>query len=134
MMSVMPLRPSAEEATRKAGALWIGDALVWHAWHEGAAWVVCGGLEQPHPGTGAAVITVRALGGVHVWEAMVTEEPWTEELAALLHATRLNPPDGENQPARWAASSTLLRITPSQDTPGFVDPAQQIWSPGPESL
>ena len=77
MMSVMPLSPSAEEAVRKAGALWVGQALLWHVWHEGSAWAVCGGLEQLHPGTGPALVTVRSPTRVFTWEAIVAEEPWS---------------------------------------------------------
>ncbi len=113
MMSVVPLDPSAEEATRKAGALWVRDALLWHVWHEGSAWAVCGGLEQAHPGTGPARVTVRGASGVHRWDALVTDEPWTDELAALLHDSRQSPPDGEDQPQRWRGDSVLVRISPA---------------------
>ncbi|MCU1594710.1 MAG: hypothetical protein JWO12_2102 [Frankiales bacterium] len=113
MMSVMPLSPSAEEAAKKAGALWVGDALVWHVWHDGSAWLVCGGLEQDSPGTGPARVTVRAAAGVFTWDAVVTEEPWSPEVLSLLHDSRQGPPDGEAQPQRWARESVLLRISPA---------------------
>jgi len=35
----------------------------------------------------------------------------------LLHARRLNPPDGAAQPARWAASSLVLRLMPTGSLP-----------------
>ena len=85
--------------------------------------VVTGGLEQDAPDlpdgtevdvtvrskdTGGRLVTFR--GNVvdvspedAAWDAVVTE----------LHAKRLNPPDGEAQPARWARESRVFRIEPA---------------------
>jgi len=41
--------------------------------------------------------------GTPAWEAAVPE----------LHAKRLNPPDGEQQPARWARESHVTRLVPT---------------------
>ena len=41
-------------------------------------------------------------------------EEW-DEVVPLLHGVRLNAPDGEDQPARWALTSTVLRLTPTGD-------------------
>ncbi len=114
---------SVEAATKKAGVLWLtfpGSApvLVWHLWHDGSAWVVCGGAEQPVPDVGAAAaVTVGSKHeGAVTWAAVVEvipagSERW-DSVVPLLHDKRLNPPDGEDQPARWARESTLLRLTP----------------------
>jgi hypothetical protein len=122
--------PLVEEATRRSGLVWVtpGDAdrtwPVWHVWHRSAVYVVTGGLEQPLPGIadgGRAVVAVRSRerrGGLLVeWTAEVrVVAPGTAEwddVVPLLHAGRLNAPDGEQQPQRWARESTVLRLTPT---------------------
>jgi hypothetical protein len=121
-----------EEACRKSALLWLtlpGDRprALWHVWHEGSAYVVTGGGEQPLPGapeaaaTGAtAEITVRSKDkGVRLvsWQARLSPiEPGTErwdEVVPVLHANRLNAPDGEEQPARWARESLVVRLEPT---------------------
>jgi hypothetical protein len=39
--------------------------------------------------------------------------PAWDEVVPLLHAKRLNPPDGDAQLARWARESLVLRLTPT---------------------
>ena len=117
-----------EEATRRSGVIWVtaperSPRIAWHVWHEGAAWVVTGGLEQELPGVvdGATVeVAVRSKATqddlVVTWSATVTAvPPGSEAWAAvvpLLHEARQSPPDGEQQPERWARESTVLRLAP----------------------
>ncbi|QYX77675.1 hypothetical protein [Streptomyces akebiae] len=126
-----------EEATKKSGLIWVrgggADAqqspggasrALWHVWHEGAACVVGDGPgEQPLPGLvggGSAVVTVRSKdkGGRLVgWAAHVVElvpdSPEWESAVAELKGKRLNAPDGEAMPARWARECRVLRLEPT---------------------
>jgi hypothetical protein len=116
-----------EEATRRSGLVWVrpdGSARehpVWQVWHEGASYVVTGGAEQPVPVTARAVVVVRsrARQGDRLveWVAdVVAVEPGSEEwerVVPVLSAARLNAPDGEEQPRRWARESTVLRLRPT---------------------
>lgn len=118
------------EATRRSGVLWIGPKgspdlrAAWHVWHAGCAWVVTGGREQPLPAlvdAQQAVVAVRSKqrqGDLLVeWVADVHRvqpaTPEWDEVVPLLHTRRLNAPDGEQQPARWAHESVVLRLTPT---------------------
>ena len=130
-----------EEACRRSGLIWLqveagGDDTArahaaWHTWHDGAVHVVTGGLEQPLPGLVEACATGRRVrvtvpsketrGRLVTWFAQAfTVSPGTQDwttAAAALHATRLNAPDGEDQPARWARESTLVRLAPTAAVP-----------------
>jgi len=113
------------EATRRSGVVWLGragepPALVWHLWHDGSAYVVGGGAEQPLRVSAGddAVVVVRSAasqsGVVVTWPADVTAvqpgtEDW-EQVVPLLAAARLNAPAGAEQ--RWAEQCTILRLTP----------------------
>jgi hypothetical protein len=127
-----------DEAARKSGLIWLrpdGERrraqAVWHLWHEGAAYVLSGGLEQPVPeGLGdRAFVTVRSKDtGARVLtaEAAVSVVPpgspeW-EAVEPGLVAKRLNLPDGEAAPQRWAQECTLYRLTP---TGAFVETPDQ---------
>jgi len=116
-----------DEATRRSGVVWVtpaGDGrahALWHLWHDGRMYVVTGGLEQSLPTCSRAVIAVRSkaqqAGVVVRWVAEVEavehgSARW-DEVVPLLHARRLNAPDGEDQPARWARESQLLAFTPT---------------------
>lgn len=121
--------PLVETATRKSGVAWVSPegsehaAPVWQVWHDGAMWLVTGGLEQPVPDlpSGRAVVAVRSKerqGDLLVrWVGDVTAvepgAPAWDEVVPLLHAARLNAPDGEEQPARWARESRVLRFAPT---------------------
>lgn len=125
----MPVPPIVEQATRRGSIVWVGldgavPRPVWHLWHDGACWLVVGGLEQPLPGAATAltgVVSVRSKerqGGLLVsWVAAVGRvEPGTPAWADVvprLHERRLNAPDGEDQPARWARESLVLRLSPT---------------------
>ena len=119
-----------EEATRRSGVVWVtpdGSERahpVWHLWHDGAMYVVTGGLEQPLPAADRARVTVRSkdrqADRLVTWVADVVPVPPDSELWAevvpLLHANRLNAPDGEEQPLRWARESVVLRFRPTGET------------------
>lgn len=123
----MDVDPVVAEATRKSGLVWVRpdgsdrDHPVWHVWAGDRAYVVTGGLEQPLPACERALVVVRsrARQGDRLvqWVADVGRvDPAGEEWAAavrLLHAERLNAPDGEEQPQRWARESTVLRLVPT---------------------
>ncbi|MFG2479099.1 hypothetical protein [Streptomyces fagopyri] len=131
-----------EEATKKSGLIWArGDGMppagapgpeeparaLWHVWHDGAVCLVGDGPgEQPLPGLtdgGEAVVTVRSKdkgGRVVVWTARVVElapgsDAWQETVAEL-KGKRLNAPDGEEMPARWARECRVLRLEPRAGT------------------
>jgi hypothetical protein len=117
----MPVVPDVVDATRRAGVVWVevGGRThpVWHVWHGDAMYVVSGGIEQPLPETSAAVVAVPVDGETGLrWEAAVERVlPGTRlwgEVVPLLHAGRLNPPDGQEQPERWARESIVQRFVP----------------------
>ena len=119
-----------EEATRKSSVVWVtpeGTARahpVWHLWHDGAMYVVTGGLEQPLPAVARAAVAVRSkdrqADRLVEWVALVEPvqpgTPLWDEVVPLLHAKRLNAPDGDEQPVRWARESTVLRFVPTGET------------------
>jgi hypothetical protein len=114
------------EATRRSGVVWVSadgtdPRLVWHLWHADALWLVGGGGEQDLPPLAdRAVVVVRSKASqsdrVVEWEADVSRvEPGTpvwDEVVPLLAAERLNAGSTQDLPARWAASSTVLRLAP----------------------
>ncbi|RCH66250.1 hypothetical protein DT019_23680 [Streptomyces sp. SDr-06] len=118
-----------EEATKKSGLIWVrgtgvAERALWHVWLDGAAHVVGGGPgEQPLDGLadgGTAQVTVRSKdkgGRLVAWTAAISEIPaggeaWDTAIAEL-KGKRLNAPDGEAMPARWARECRLLRLTPT---------------------
>ncbi|GHG96155.1 hypothetical protein [Streptomyces lanatus] len=126
-----------EEATKKSGLIWVKGPGVparalWHVWHEGAACVIGDGPgEQPLPGLadGAeAEVTVRSKdkgGRLLSWTAKVVElgagsEAW-EAAVAELKGKRLNAPDGEAMPGRWARECRVLRLEPTGTTAPLPD-------------
>lgn len=130
-------RALVEEATKKSGLVWVNGPGVparglWHVWHEGAACLVGDGPgEQPLPGLvdgGTAEVTVRSKdkgGRLVSWTARVTElapdsEAWTATVAEL-KGKRLNAPDGEAMPARWARGCRVLRLEPTGATADLPD-------------
>ena len=123
----MPRASLVAEATRRSGVLWLSapdlvPTLVWHVWHDGAAYVVCGGDEQslPHPGP-VATVQVRGASGARVvqWQAAVTVvDPGSalwDEVTPVLAAERLNAPSAQGLPEHWATASTVLRLRPDPD-------------------
>jgi ABC-type amino acid transport substrate-binding protein len=126
------------EAAKRSGVLWVrrvGDGsdptaaplAVWHVWDDGSAYLLTGGSEQPAPqgldadAAQAEVIARSKDKGSRlvVWRADVHRvEPEGDEwrrLLPALAARRLNAPDGEQAPQRWARECRLLRLTPVED-------------------
>jgi hypothetical protein len=114
------------DVSKKAGLLWITapgspQAMpTWHHWHGDAAYVIAGGAEQPLRGLADAervTVTVRHKpAGVLTWTATVTtvspdSAEWAEVVPEL-HTKRLNSPDGQQAPERWARESVLIRLDP----------------------
>ena len=145
-------RAMVEEVCRKSALVWVrplGAAhaqAVWYAWLDGAVHLVTGGLEQPLGGApdGAEVdVTARSKdtgGRVVTFRAVVTEldpsgEAWAT-VATELHGKRLNAPDGEAQPARWARESRVLRLDPVDrlvEGPGRVSHRSHAAEPVPST-
>lgn len=121
------------EATRRAGLVWLAlpgvayPRAAWHIWHDGAAYVITGGVEQPLPGLPEAervTVTVRSKdsgGRLVSWVAAVNEvTPESQEWATvvrLLAKERLNATDGVGQAERWAAEAYVLRLAPTGEVP-----------------
>ena len=130
------------DATRRAGLIWIqlpGDRPrpLWHMWHDGAAYVVTGGAEQPLPGTltgGCAQVVTpgRATSDQPLtWVARLEPVPpgtaeW-DEVVPLLQAKRLNATGGEVQQKRWARESVLLQLVPTGEVVPPTDDLQLAW-------
>ncbi|MFE4170684.1 hypothetical protein ACFRR7_01340 [Streptomyces sp. NPDC056909] len=128
-----------EEATKKSALIWVRGPgpvrALWHIWHEGAAYLVGDGPgEQPLPGLAdgsTAEVTVRSKdkgGRLVVWTAAVTELPprsadW-EAAVAELKGKRLNAPDAEEMPERWARECRVLRLTPQGMTTDLPSDSQ----------
>lgn len=138
------------EACRRSSMLWLRPHgsrrahAAWHVWHTGAAYVVHGGSEQRLPellGVDPVEVTVRSKddgGRLVTWHAAATAvEPtdgeW-EAVVAALHAARLNAPDGEEQPARWARESHVVRLGPRgplAEQPGAMPTSSHAAPPPP---
>ncbi|MEV1085259.1 hypothetical protein AB0I98_44780 [Streptomyces sp. NPDC050211] len=129
-----------EEATKKSGLVWVKGPggpvrALWHVWHEGAACLIGDGPgEQPLPGLAdgaAAEVTVRSKdkgGRLVSWTAKVVElspgsEQWDATVAEL-KGKRLNAPDGEAMPQRWARECRVVRLEPAGTTASLPDDNQ----------
>ncbi|MGV9934826.1 hypothetical protein ACWDY4_30270 [Streptomyces olivaceoviridis] len=130
MTSELLDRALIEEAAKKSGLIWVRGAgapaarALWHVWHEGAVCVVGDGPgEQPLEGLadgGSAEVSVRSKdkgGRLVTFAAAVSElasgSPEWEAAVAELKGKRLNAPDGERMPARWARECRVLRLAPT---------------------
>ena len=118
------------ELASKSDLIWIqvGDEPprpVWSAWHDDCIAVVTDGAEQPNPGLadGSNVTVIlrskenrarQASVRTAVEQLLPGSEAW-DETVKLLHPNRLNPPDGEEQPERWARESTVWRLHPTEE-------------------
>ncbi len=144
------VRALVEEACRKSALVWVevpGDRAraAWHAWHDGAVCLVTGGGEHSLPGLapgGPVRVTVRSKdkgGRLVTFTGEVEQIPADDErwhgTAAALHAVRLNPHDGEQQPQRWAREAQVWRITPTGDVPELPGamPTGSLAAPPPPS-
>ncbi|MDF5755473.1 hypothetical protein [Spongiactinospora sp. TRM90649] len=115
-----------EEGAKKSGVLWLtldGRArLAWHAWHDGAIYVVAGGAEQELPGLGdtpSVRVTLRSKdkgGELAAFDATVeaVDQTGPEAVPAIeaLAKERLNAPDGAGMTGRWATESRVFRLVP----------------------
>lgn len=120
-----------EEAAKKSSLVWVRgpegpSRALWHVWHDGAVCLVGDGpLEQPLSGMGltdggTATVSARSKdkgGRLVVWRARVEElaprgERW-EAAVAELRGKRLNAPDAQQVPDRWARGSRVLRLVPA---------------------
>ncbi|OKI09647.1 hypothetical protein A6A06_02990 [Streptomyces sp. CB02923] len=142
-------RALIEEATKKSGLIWVrgttGPArALWHVWHDGAACLVGAGSgaadraagpadEQPLHDLGlvdggTATVTLRSKdkgGRLVAWQARVTElvpdsEAWQAAVEDL-KGKRLNAPDAETMPRRWARECRVLRLEPVTDAAARTD-------------
>lgn len=120
-----------EEATKRAGLVWLnlpaaGPRPAWHVWHEGAAYVVTGGIEQPLPGLldlDQVVVTVPSKdnrGRLVSWladcERLAPGSDHWNTVVPVLVAGRLNLPDGQAASDRWARESAIVRLGPTGGT------------------
>lgn len=141
-----------EQVMKKTGICWVRwtgsdrDHAVWHLWHDGAAYVVSGGDEQPLPGiadVAAATVLARTKDSrarLVGWHATVTtvapdDADW-DTVVGLLQADRLNLPDPDSVRERWAARCTITRFTPTgevDDAPGDYPDADLAAAPLPTS-
>ncbi|HEX5018676.1 MAG TPA: hypothetical protein VFX15_13950 [Actinomycetes bacterium] len=118
------------ELVGKSDLVWVhaddrGARPVWTVWHDGAIALVTDGLEQPNPGLrdgNGAVVVLRSHEersrqltiGVTVEELVAGSAAW-DAAVKTLHPKRLNAPDGERQPERWARESTIWLLHPTGD-------------------
>jgi hypothetical protein len=123
------LQALVAEAMNRSALAWLSyDGTdrpwpVWYVWHDGAAYVVCGGPEQPLPGIEGVArveVTARAKDSrerLVTWVAdVLVESPETESwhaAAELLKAERLNAPQTDALTDVWAAESTIMRLSPT---------------------
>jgi hypothetical protein len=118
-----------EELMRKSGLCWLRlpdgnrDHAVWHIWHQGAAYVVTGGSEQPAPGiehAETATVIVRTKDSrqrMLAWRAQVStvrpDDPHWHDVVHALVAVRLNLTDLDGAAQRWARECVVSRLTPT---------------------
>jgi len=141
-----------EEAVKRSSLVWVrvrseppaGFAQpMWHVWHDGSAYVLTDGIEQPLPagvepgGQVEVIVRSKDKGSRLVsWVAdVVAVEAESAEWAAVvpdLQAKRLNLPDGDRAPVRWARESHLWRLAPTGvviETPDQPSGASQAAPP-----
>jgi len=117
-----------EEGAKKSSVLWLSldrPRLAWHAWHDGAIYLVTGGGEQPLPGlaeAGEVRVTLRSKdngGRLVAFDASVevVDQAKASDAVAALAKERLNAPDGARLLERWAAVSKVIRLTPREPVP-----------------
>ncbi|PRX65558.1 hypothetical protein B0I32_107320 [Nonomuraea fuscirosea] len=114
-----------EEGAKKSSILWLTldrPRLAWHAWHDGAVYLVSGGEEQELPGLDAldrVRVTLRSKdNGARLveFEAAVApvDQAAAADVVAVLAKERLNARDSEHLPERWARDSQVWRLTPER--------------------
>ncbi len=111
------------EGAKKSGVCWVHldrPRLAWHLWHDEAIYLVTGGPEQALPGLAEASRVTVTLpskdngGALVVFDAgvRVVDQASEAEAVGALAKDRLNSTEGAGLPARWAAESTVVRLTP----------------------
>jgi hypothetical protein len=116
---------AVEEGAKKSGILWLTldrPRLAWHAWHDGAIYLVTGGEEQLLPGLDAldrVHVTLRSKdNGARLVEFDATvslvDQAAAPDAVAVLAKERLNARDSEHLTERWARDSTIVRLTPER--------------------
>jgi hypothetical protein len=116
---------AVEEGAKKSGILWLTldrPRLAWHAWHDGAIYLVTGGEEQPLPGLDAldrVHVTLRSKdNGARLVEfdaaVSLVDQAAAPDAVAVLAKERLNARDSEHLTERWARDSTIVRLTPER--------------------
>lgn len=118
------------ELASKSDLVWVSAGeqparALWHVWHDDAVTVVAGGLEQPDPGLvpgSPVVLTLRSRDNrsrqLTVMAAVARLDAGTpawDDAVKALHPKRLNAPDGEDQPQRWARESTVWTLRPTSE-------------------
>ncbi|MFI6598801.1 hypothetical protein ACIBHX_21300 [Nonomuraea sp. NPDC050536] len=106
-----------EEGAKKSSILWLTldrPRLAWHAWHEGAIYLVSGPGEQQLPGLAdldTVHVTLRSKdNGARLVEFDAGVEQTTDpEAIAVLAKARLNAPEGLIE--RWAGEATVFKLT-----------------------
>ena len=125
------LSAAIQEGAKKSGIGWLDldrPRLAWHAWHDGALYVVTAGQVLLLPGLGALSsvrVTLRSKdNGARLvdFEAAVTvvDQAAEPDAIAALAKERLNARDCEHLTERWAESSTVVRLTPQPVRTGRV--------------
>ena len=128
-MDATAIAALVEESAKKSGLLWVRATgpghraqPLWQVWHEGAIYVLTGGIEQPAPQglTDRAFVTLRSKDKgsrlLTIEADAEAIEPDTEEWLAVvpvLVAKRLNLPDGEQAPERWRRECVIYRLRPT---------------------
>lgn len=135
------------ELAAKSDLVWVTVSgrppqALWSLWHDGALAVVTGGIEQNDPGLvdGATVEVIMRSKENRARQIAVTatverlepaSDAWTSTVAAL-HPKRLNPPDGDAQPKRWARESAVWLLHPTTmvtEQPGSMSDASHRAEP-----
>jgi hypothetical protein len=139
-----------QELMRKSSLCWVRlagaerERAVWHVWHEGAAYVVSGGSEQPLPGVESAeeaVVVVRTKDTrqrMLAWRAEVGGvAPDSAEYDAVvgeLLGARLNLPDLPEARDRWRRECRVTRLRPTgalEEHPGGLPDGELAAAPAP---
>lgn len=138
------------ELMRKSSLCWVRlaggepDHAVWHIWHDGAAYLVSGGSEQPLPGIDS-VETVTVIARTKdsrqrmlAWRADVATvhpgDPGWDEVVRALVSSRLNLRDLDAAADRWARECVVTRLTPTgevEERPGAMPDADLAAPPLP---
>src|SRR5579875_3648609 len=138
-MDTQTLAGVVDEALKRSGVVWVRAAgsghparPLWHVWSDGTVYLLTGGIEQPAPeglaAGGQAELVVRSkdkgsrLVSV-VADVSVVEpsSPAWEPVVSALQAKRLNSPDGDRAPKRWAASGVVFALRPTDRFPETPD-------------